>query len=271
VTAVTGVRTAGRVHVGTSGYMYDHWRGQLYPEGLGKAQWLSCYARVFHTLELNTTFYRLASPRAVDEWRQRTPPDFLFACKGSRFLTHMKKLADPAVALERFFAPVDRLGAKLALVLWQLPPQMNRADPGRLKAFLDQLPRHVRHVFEFRHESWYTDAVLDLLDEHGSATCEHDRLALAPPRVTGGFRYLRFHGPTGNYDGRYGREALRGAARDLASWRAGGRDAYVYFNNDLHGCAIHDAVALLELLGTATSLAPCTTTPVGRHRRVNGG
>lgn len=240
---------SGALFVGTSGYLYPHWRGILYPPGLAVSKWLPRYAEVFATVELNTTFYRLPSVEAVDRWRQTTPPGFLFACKGSRFLTHLKRLREVDTGVTRYFEPVRRLRRKLGPVLWQLPPQMNKADPQRLDAFLGALPRKLRQVVEFRSDAWYVDEICDVLDKHRVAFCEHDLLAAHPPRFTGGFRYLRFHGATGKYQGRYGRSGLRAIAKELEDWRAGGHDAFAYFNNDTRGYAVFDALELLDLLG----------------------
>jgi uncharacterized protein YecE (DUF72 family) len=238
----------GRILVGTSGYVYRHWRGVFYPAGLPASRWLPFYAEVFPTLELNATFYRLPSVEAVARWRQQTPRRFLFACKGSRFLTHMKRLTDKGVGVRRFFSRVGALQHKLAVVLWQLPPQMKRADPERLDSFLAALPRGPRHAVEFRDEAWYTGEVARVLDARGAAFCEHDLVRRDPPARTGGFRYLRFHGTSGRYAGRYGRAALRPVARDLLAWSRSGHDAFVYFNNDAHGHAVTDALELTSLL-----------------------
>lgn len=237
----------GRVLVGTSGFQYRHWHGILYPEGLPLPRWLARYAEAFATVELNATFYRLPSPAAVDRWRDGTPAGFVFAVKGSRYLTHVKRLREARPGIQRFFEPVLRFGPKLGPVLWQLPPQQG-ADLDRLEAFLRCLPREARHAFEFRNETWYVDAVCAVLDRHGVAFCEHDLLDVRPPRPCGGFRYLRFHGALARYTGRYGREVLRPWAEDLRRWRREG-DAYVYFNNDLGGWAVSDALDLIELLG----------------------
>jgi uncharacterized protein YecE (DUF72 family) len=235
------------IHLGTSGYVYAHWRGIFYPKGLPARQWLAHYARIFSTVELNATFYRLPTAKTVDGWREGTPPGFEFAAKGSRYLTHMKRLTNAGPGIDRYFELILRLRKRLSVVLWQLPPQMSRADPDRLARFLEALPRGgLRHAVEFRSAAWYVDPVCDVLDAHGAAFCEHDLVAARPPRLTGGFRYLRFHGATGKYRGRYGKRALAPLARDLLR-RPG--DAYVYFNNDTSGHAIRDALDLSDLLG----------------------
>ena len=236
------------IHLGTSGYVYDDWRHVFYPRGLPTRRWLEHYSAIFPTVELNATFYRLPTPSAVDGWREGTPRGFRFAAKGSRYLTHMRRLKDPGPGIERYFELILRLGRKLSVVLWQLPPQMNRADPDRLAGFLDKLPRRgLRHAVEFRSAAWYSETICDVLDAHGAAFCEHDLVPARPPRLTGEFRYLRFHGATGKYRGRYGKRALRPFARDLRGFAG---DAYVYFNNDHFGHALRDALDLSELLGT---------------------
>jgi uncharacterized protein YecE (DUF72 family) len=234
------------IHLGTSGYSYDHWRHIFYPRGLPTKAWLKHYSQIFSTVELNATFYRLPADSAVDGWREGTPKGFRFAAKGSRYLTHMKRLLDPGPGIDRYFERISRLGTKLSVVLWQLPPQMDKANPMRLQGFLDKLPRQgLQHAFEFRSEAWYTNDICDLLDAYGAAFCEHDLVRMKPPRTTGGFRYLRFHGTSGKYHGLYGRRALRPVARDLLRSSA---DAYVYFNNDLQGHALKDAMDLNDLL-----------------------
>jgi uncharacterized protein YecE (DUF72 family) len=249
---------AGRIFVGTSGYVYRDWRGVFYPKGLAGKDWLEHYARSFRTLELNATFYRLPSHDTVRRWRDQTPPDFLFAAKGSRFLTHMKRLTDAALGLTRYYERALLLGDKLGVVLWQLPPQMTKADVGRLDAFLSAQPKGLRQAVEFRHEAWYTREVADCLDRRGAAFCEHDLVALRVPRRTGGFRYIRFHGSRPmerKYHGRYGAARLRPVAQDLERGRARGEDAFVYFNNDWHGAALYDARELSELVGRRVEAA----------------
>jgi uncharacterized protein YecE (DUF72 family) len=246
-----------RIRVGTSGYVYAHWKNLLY-EGVPAPQWLERYAQVFDTVELNATFYRLPSASMVDGWRARSPRGFLFACKGSRYLTHMKRLTDPGPGLDRYFEVVLRLREKLGPILWQLPPQMTRPDAARLDAFLHRVPQQLRHAVEFRSAGWYTDEICEVLDSHGAAFCEHDLVDRSPPRLTGRFRYLRFHGATGKYQGRYAEDGLAPFARDLLGSR---REAWVYFNNDVGGHAILDARALLRLTGHREAGASAGASP----------
>ncbi|HYD43307.1 MAG TPA: DUF72 domain-containing protein [Anaeromyxobacter sp.] len=235
------------IRVGTSGYQYRHWRGVLYPPGVPVRAWLARYTQFFDTVELNATFYRLPTADAAERWRAGVPRGFVFAVKGSRYLTHLKRLRDAGEGLERFFGPVRHLGPTLGPVLWQLPPQF-APDLERLDHFLSRLPP-VRHAVEFRDPAWYAEETCAVLDRHGAAFCEHDRVERRPPRLTGAFRYVRFHGTTGHYHGRYGPAYLRAIAEELLDWARPGRDAFVYFNNDLGGAAVHDAIDLLAALG----------------------
>ena len=237
--------------------MYRHWRGVLYPPRLAQRAWLERYASVFDTVELNATFYRLPSTDSVERWRDAVPAAFTFAVKGSRYLTHMKRLLDADEGLRRFYQPVSRFGPKLGPVLWQLPTHV-KADPERLDRFLDRLPRG-RHAFEFRDPGWYSEETCAVLDRHGAAFCEHDLVDRPPPRRTGGFRYVRFHGTTGAYAGRYGSQALAPHARDYLDSAARGEDVHVYFNNDLGGHAVRDALDLRALVGEERP--PATAAP----------
>jgi uncharacterized protein YecE (DUF72 family) len=227
--------------------MYRHWRGLLYPEGLPQRRWLERYVRFFDTVEMNATFYRLPTPETVERWRDLVPRGFVFAVKGSRYLTHLKRLLDAGEGLARFYEPVARFGTKLGPVLWQLPPHM-KPDHARLDAFLGRLPGG-RHAVEFRDPAWYSEETCAVLDRRGAAFCEHDNVKKDPPRLTGAFRYVRFHGTTGRYSGRYGAAALRPFAESYLDSAARGVHVFVYFNNDLGGHAVHDALDLLALVG----------------------
>jgi len=165
----------------------------------------------------------------------------------SRYQTLLMRVLDACEGLRRFYVPVSRFGGKLGPVLWQLPPHM-KPDVARLDAFLARLPPG-RHAVEFRDPDWYSDEVCDVLERHGAAFCEHDHVKRDPPRLTGRFRYVRFHGTTGRYSGRYGAQALRPFAESYLDSAARGTDVFVYFNNDIGGHAVTDALDLLVLVG----------------------
>ncbi len=228
-----------RIHIGTSGWVYPHWRGAFYPDALPEPEWLGYYARRLASVEVNRGFYRLPTRAQFAAWRDQTPEDFLFAVKASRYITHMKKLKDPGQTLPPLLEAVAGLGGKLGPLLFQLPPRW-RMDAPRLRDFLAALPDRLRVAFEFRDPSWHTGAVLDLLAEHGAAYCVHDLAGFRSPRaVTADFVYVRLHGPGEAYCGRYGAEALAGWADWLG--RQTVEAACVYFDNDQAGYAVRDA------------------------------
>jgi uncharacterized protein YecE (DUF72 family) len=246
---VSGTARRGQVRIGTSGWSYKHWRGLFYPPRLPARDWFAFYARSFDTVEINNTFYRLPSTGAFAAWRRQAPPGFVYAVKASRYLTHRKKLTDPAAGLEALLGRARLLGPHLGPVLYQLPPHW-RCNRDRLRDFLAALPRDLRHVFEFRDPSWYNDAVRELLTEAGAGFCIHDlRGSEAPPWVTGPLVYVRFHGAVGErYGGRYDADHLRRWAEPIDGLSGAGRDVYVYFNNDAGGHAVANARQLQELL-----------------------
>jgi uncharacterized protein YecE (DUF72 family) len=232
------------LRIGTSGWIYPHWKGGFYPAGLKATDRFAHYASRFDTVEINGSFYRLPSEKAVAAWAAQAPPGFLYAWKASRYITHNKKLKDCADSVALVFGRMTPLGPSFGPVLFQLPPQL-RLDLPRLADFLALLPRGRRCTVEFRHPSWYADAVLALLAEHDAALCisdHHD--APSPWEATASFVYVRGHGPGGRYVGRYDRRELGRWAERLAGWRAEGRDAFVYFDNDIGGAAPLDAADL---------------------------
>ncbi|MBI4499109.1 MAG: DUF72 domain-containing protein [Chloroflexi bacterium] len=235
--------------VGTSGWVYQHWRGRFYPADLPQGRWLEFYARHFATVEVNAPFYRLPSAAAVVAWRERVPPGFRYAVKASRLITHLKRLKDCADPLAVFLDRARLLGPKLGPVLYQLPSDLPQ-DTALLAEFLDLLPHDLQHTIEFRHASWFAEAVYDLLRAHNVALCIHDWQGMACPlAVTATFAYFRFHGPTGYYTGQYGEDALRGWAQRIREAVAGLEDVYAYFNNDAQAWAVEDARTLRRLLG----------------------
>jgi uncharacterized protein YecE (DUF72 family) len=239
----------GTLRIGTSGWHYASWSGPFYPTTLKPADFLAFYQSRFSSVEINNSFYRLPSAEAVAAWREGTPDDFLFAWKASRFITHMKKLKGVEESLDLVFGRMAGLGPKFGPVLFQLPPML-RADRDRLGDFLTILPQGHRYAIEFRHPSWYEPAILDLLREHDAALCLSDHAAApAPWEATAGFVYIRGHGADGRYAGNYGDETLDSWARHIADWRAGGRDVYCYFDNDIKSAAPFDAERLMQRTG----------------------
>lgn len=239
--------STGSVMVGTSGWTYASWRGPFYPPAVRQKDWLGYYASQFATAEINATYYRLPSQATVAAWREATPPGFVFAWKASRFITQAKKLRDPDEPLARVFAPMSALGAKRGPSLFQLPPSLH-LDLPRLEHFLTRLPEG-RHVIEFRHPSWYADATFDLLRAHDIALCLSDHADAPAPWVqTASFSYVRGHGPSGRYAGRYADEALDRWSGQIRAWARDGHDVYAYFDNDIGVAAPFDAQSLRERL-----------------------
>jgi uncharacterized protein YecE (DUF72 family) len=223
--------------VGTSGWQYKDWRGRLYPQKLAQRLWLEHFAGAFATVEVNNAFYRLPERTTFENWRKRTPEDFILAVKMSRYLTHIKRLREPAEPVARFLGRAEGLGDRLGPVLLQLPPNL-KAEPEALADTLRRFPRSVRVAVEPRHASWWTDRVRRILERHGAALCWADRRGrpVTPLWQTADFLYLRMHEGRAQPRPRYGRTAL-------TSWvqRLGRTDGYVYFNNDPGGAAVLDA------------------------------
>jgi uncharacterized protein YecE (DUF72 family) len=238
------------VRIGCSGWMYDSWRGRLYPEKEPKRRWLELYAQHFDTVEVNSTFYRLARREAVAGWVRQTPENFCFAVKASRYLTHIKRLADLDQGIRRFYEPLEPLleAGRLGPVLWQLPENFRR-DDDRLRGWLDALPPG-RHTIEFRHASWFVPEVLDALRSHGVALTigDHPSRSFQSYEATASWRFVRFHygarGRIGNYSVS---EIAQWAAR-IERWRQS-EEVYVYYNNDWNSYAPANARVLMRDLG----------------------
>jgi uncharacterized protein YecE (DUF72 family) len=237
------------VHVGCSGWVYKHWRGIFYPEGLPQKRWFERYSEEFDTVEINASFYRVPLQSTFEGWREKAPPGFRYAVKVNRFITHMKKLLDCEAEVERFIDLARLLGDTLGPLLYQLPPSLHK-NVERLDAFLARLPKDVEQVFEFRHKSWYDEEVLAVLDRHGIGFVAHDLKGLVSPRsASGRTAYVRFHGAGGKYWGRYSDEALLQWTDWIREQRELGRGVWCYFNNDIHGHAIEDARTLKSMVG----------------------
>ena len=238
-----------QLFIGCSGFSYRHWRGQFYPEKLPQKEWFTHYRTAFGTIELNVTFYRTPSAEAYTRWYRESGPDFSFAVKGSRYITHLKRLLDVEEPLERFFAPAQQLHEKLKVVLWQFPPDFKCA-PDRLDTFLALLENYrVRCALEFRNESWLCPEVIDLCTYRNVSLCMADRPPfLDEPPITADFIYLRRHGAEGNYLGEYTKEQLEGDAKRIRSYHSQKRDVFIYFNNDAGGAAPRNALELSRML-----------------------
>jgi uncharacterized protein YecE (DUF72 family) len=236
-----------------SGWTYPPWRGDFYPALLPQRDELGYAASRLTSIEINGSFYSLQKPTSYRKWHDQTPADFVFAVKGGRFITHMKRLADVEQPLKRFFdSGVFELGPKLGPVLWQLPETF-RYDAQRLAAFFELLPRRtpdgapMRHALEFRSRTFQHRHAYALLREHQIA-CVFADTARRWPRVdqdTADFRYVRLHGDKELYASGYTGSALAGWSRRIRGWD---KDTYVYFDNDMKGFAPHDAEELIRRL-----------------------
>jgi uncharacterized protein YecE (DUF72 family) len=242
---------AGRVYIGTSGWSYKAWARRFYPHGVGAKRQFAHYASVFPTVEINATFYRLPTTEAVAGWAAQAPPGFVYAVKGSRTVTHYKKLLPGALSFDLLLERVRALQGHLGPLLWQLPPRFPK-NVERLRAFLQALPKGRRHAVEFRDESWLCREVYELLGRYGAAAVQLS--AEWFPRdltVTADFAYVRFHGLAGGTAHDYTEAELKPWARHLRTVARQGLDAYVYFNNDVNTRAPGNALTLMELVGAA--------------------
>jgi uncharacterized protein YecE (DUF72 family) len=233
------------IRVGTSGFSYPEWRGSFYPERFPGPRMLAYYAERFDTVELNNTFYRMPTPKAVAGWSEETPAGFVLALKAPRRITHLARLRDVAEPVRFFLETAQALGVRLGPLLFQLPPNL-RKDPGRLGDCLALIPPGVRVAFEFRHDSWFDDEVYGILRARNAALCLADTEAGTTPLVaTADFGYLRLR------DRQYSREELAGWA--TAARRAEWRDAFVYFKHEESGTGPALARELVGLLEPGSS------------------
>lgn len=239
------------IHIGTSGWSYDHWDGVLYPPGTPPAQRLAHYVQAFDTVELNASFYRWPRPTSFASWRRRLPPGFLLSVKAPRGLTHAKRLYSPETWIERVAAGWHELGDKRGVLLVQLAPQQAR-DDARLEYFLSRLPHWIPVAVELRHPSWQDDAVFGLLERHGAAYVVMSGAGLpCILRATASFVYVRLHGPDQDhlYGGSYSDQDMSWWADRIREWAGAGKDVWAYFNNDGGGNAVRNARTLRAVLG----------------------
>jgi uncharacterized protein YecE (DUF72 family) len=236
-------------YIGCSGFYYNHWKGPFYPQDLSKSKWLPFYAEHFNTVELNNTFYRMPEEKAVKNWYAVTPARFIFAVKGYRFISHLKKLTVDAESLrsvEQFYRIAGLLKEKLGPVLWQLPGGFGVNIP-RLEKFCSALSTEFQNVFEFRNVSWFTQGVFDVLEKYNAGLCIVSGPGKIPEvvRATSDFGYVRFHGKGSWYNDNYSNE-------DLDSWKTRLdalklKELYAYFNNDINAYAINNGRYMASL------------------------
>jgi len=238
------------LRMGCSGFLYDHWRENFYPDDLSKSYWLEYYSKHFSTVELNVTFYKLPDRETFSKWYSSTPEGFVFSLKGSRFITHIKKLKDCAEPVEAFFSRSTLLKEKLGIILWQFPPTYT-VDLERLEDFLEILkPYGMKNTFEFRNQTWINKKVFDLLKKEKAALCMADWpdfLDKLP--LTADFVYIRRHGQEGNYATSYSMESLKKDAKRIKAYLRQKKDVFIYFNNDAFGYAPRNALELANLIG----------------------
>jgi len=243
---------SNKYYIGCSGFHYKSWRGPFYPEDMKSGDWLSYYAEKFNTVEINNSFYSLPAETTLQSWDENTPDDFLFTFKGSRYITHTKKLkADDTLknALDNFFERVLTMQKKIGCILWQLPGNLHRNDE-KLSSFIKLLPEEVQHVIEFRHASWMTKEIMQILDENQIGFC-----SLSSPiselniiHSSNKIAYFRFHGENKKewYHYKYSDEELKNWSKEIK--KAGSEKVFAYFNNDMEANAPLDAMELNEKL-----------------------
>jgi uncharacterized protein YecE (DUF72 family) len=240
---------AGDIGIGCSGWSYPHWRGRFYPEKLPAREHFAFYAQHFNTVELNNSFYRQPPRERFEAWREQAPPGFLFAVKGSRYISHIRRLAVEQKSVDLVVDSARGLGDKLGPILFQFQNTF-KLDLQRLEHFLPMLPADVRFTLEFRHDSWLVPDVFELLRAHRIALCIPDHPKMPKSfEMTSDFTYIRMHLPARNLG--YGKRALQPWADRVIDWRRGGLDVFVYFNNDMEGHAITDAKTLISLITQA--------------------
>jgi len=238
---------SGKIHIGTSGWSYKHWIGNFYPADMKAKDHFEHFKKFYTTVELNNPFYHLPPKQTFINWKNNVPDDFVYAVKASRYITHMKKLKDPAESIANFMANVIGLEEKLAVILFQLPPgwQLNLE---RLEEFFEKLPKGHRYTVEFRNHTWYHEQVYNLLRQYNIAFCIYELEGhMSPIEVTSNFVYVRLHGPGGKYQGSYSEEALQWWAGKCKEWSQQGKDVFVYFDNDQGGYAAFNGIRLREL------------------------
>ncbi|MGM0366453.1 MAG: DUF72 domain-containing protein [Actinomycetota bacterium] len=237
----------GKIYIGTSGYSYNNWKGDFYPDNLSKGEWLSFYAQKFNSVEINSSFYHLPARKTFQKWAGQTPRDFIFSVKASRYITHMKKLKDPKEPLGKLMERASGLGGKLGPVLFQLPANQKK-DAAKLRNFLKACEK-LNSVFEFRDRSWFDEEIYEILDNYGCGIV----VSSGPDfpyteKITGSLCYIRLHGKEKLYHSSYSDDELKKYAGIALECKVKGKDCYIYFNNDALGHAFRNAAAISKML-----------------------
>jgi len=234
-----------KIHIGTSGWNYKHWKRTFYPEELTQKKWLEYYTARFKTVEINNSFYKLPPKSNFDKWRISVPEDFIFSIKVYRYITHMKKLIDSEETLELFFDNVSALKEKTGPLLFQMPPGF-KFDLKRLTEFIKKLSPKFRYTFEFRNHGWWNDETYRVLEDNNISFCQFQLAGSMTPRiVTSDLVYIRLHGPTQHpYQGSYDNNTLAEWSKQFRIWRKQGKEIYCYFDNDDSGYAAWNALEL---------------------------
>lgn len=235
------------IQIGTSGWSYEHWNENFYPNEIKPKDRLKFYSHHFQSVEINSTFYHLPSEKAISKWHSEVQEDFTFSIKASGYITHRKRLKDPET-VDTFLDRVEKLSSKRGPILFQLPPSF-KIDEDRLAFFLEHLREGWKYVFEFRHSSWFVENIYHLLKKHQIGLCISDLNGkLTPEEVTSTFTYLRLHGPHSAYSGSYSKKALQEWAKKILHWQKSKISVYCYFDNDEKGFAIKNALELKHMI-----------------------
>ena len=240
-----------KIYIGCSGYHYKDWKGNFYPEDLKKNEWFGYYSGRLNSVEINNTFYKIPETSALKRWIDQTPDDFRFSVKGSRYITHMKKLNDAKPHLDKFYRSIEPLKVKTDVILWQLPGNL-RKNTDKLETFCDHLNQKYINVIEFRHKSWFDEKVYDILKNYNVTVCSLSAPGDLPNEIfhQTGRIYLRFHGKNDWYKDNYADEELKDWGKRIKKTNAD--EVYIYFNNDYHANAAHNAIKLKELMDLYT-------------------
>jgi uncharacterized protein YecE (DUF72 family) len=238
----------GAIYIGTSGWYYEHWIKNFYPEDSKPTDRLYYYAKHFNTVEINTSFYHLPKIETVKKWDTQVSNKFIFSVKASRYITHMKRLKDAEESTKLFYSRIKYLEPHLGPILFQLPPSFKK-NTERLVEFISHLSNKYDHVFEFRHPSWYCEEIYEILKKEKLGLCITDLGGeLSPLIVTSHFAYLRLHGPKIKYQGTYGTKKIQEWKKQILEFSKNKITTYCYFDNDEKGYAVQDALKLQSLI-----------------------